>query len=161
MDVNKLVKNIFGLNADEKFFKMYFKSFKVGKLRRAVLLLKLKRLQEKKNPYIGRSVDTFQEKPFFPHGLHCIHIAAGCRIGKNVTIFQNVTIGQSKEKYPMIGDNVIIGAGANIIGDVKIGNNVRIGAGAVVTFDVPDNSTVVGQKARILKRDPDYWVEEY
>lgn len=161
MDVNKLVKNIFGLNADEKFFKMYFKSFKVGKLRRAVLLLKLKRLQEKKNSYIGRSVDTFQEKPFFPHGLHCIHIAAGCRIGKNVTIFQNVTIGQSKEKYPMIGDNVIIGAGANIIGDVKIGNNVRIGAGAVVTFDVPDNSTVVGQKARILKRDPDYWVEEY
>ncbi len=161
MDVNKLVKNIFGLNADEKFFKMYFKSFKVGKLRRAVLLLKLKRLQEKKNPYIGRSVDTFQEKPFFPHGLHCIHIAAGCRIGKNVTIFQNVTIGQSKEKYPMIGDNVIIGAGANIIGDVKIGNNIRIGAGAVVTFDVPDNSTVVGQKARILKRDPDYWVEEY
>ncbi len=161
MNVNKLVKNIFGLNADEKFFKMYFKSFKVGKLRRAVLLLKLKRLQEKKNPYIGRSVDTFQEKPFFPHGLHCIHIAAGCRIGKNVTIFQNVTIGQSKEKYPMIGDNVIIGAGANIIGDVKIGNNVRIGAGAVVTFDVPDNSTVVGQKARILKRDPDYWVEEY
>lgn len=160
MNVNKLVKNIFGLNADEKFFKMYFKSFKVGKLRRAVLLLKLKRLQEKKNPYIGRSVDTFQEKPFFPHGLHCIHIAAGCRIGKNVTIFQNVTIGQSKEKYPMIGDNVIIGAGANIIGDVKIGNNVRIGAGAVVTFDVPDNSTVVGQKARILKRDPDYWVEE-
>lgn len=161
MNVNKLVKNIFGLNADEKFFKMYFKSFKVGKLRRAVLLLKLKRLQEKKNPYIGRSVDTFQEKPFFPHGLHCIHIAAGCRIGKNVTIFQNVTIGQSKEKYPMIGGNVIIGAGANIIGDVKIGNNVRIGAGAVVTFDVPDNSTVVGQKARILKRDPDYWVEEY
>lgn len=61
----------------------------------------------------------------------------------------------------MIGGNVIIGAGANIIGDVKIGNNVRIGAGAVVTFDVPDNSTVVGQKARILKRDPDYWVEEY
>lgn len=53
MNVNKLVKNIFGLNADEKFFKMYFKSFKVGKLRRAVLLLKLKRLQEKKNPYIG------------------------------------------------------------------------------------------------------------
>lgn len=156
-----MVKNIFGLNADEKFFKMYFKSFKVGKLRRAVLLLKLKRLQEKKNSYIGRSVDTFQEKPRFPHGLHNIHIAEGCRIGKNVTIFQNVTIGQSKEKYPMIGDNVIIGAGANIIGDVKIGNNVRIGAGAVVTFDVPDNSTVVGQKARILKRDPDYWVEEY
>ena len=52
---------------------------------------------------------------------------------------------------PTIGDNVLIGAGAKIIGNITIGNNVKIGANACVTVDIPDNSTVVSSKIRIIK----------
>lgn len=52
---------------------------------------------------------------------------------------------------PIIGNNVFIGAGATIIGNIRIGNNVKIGAGAIVVSDVPDNSTVVCEKARIIE----------
>lgn len=53
---------------------------------------------------------------------------------------------------PVIGDNVTIGAGAIVLGGIKVGNNVNIGAGAIVLDDVPDNSTVVCQKARVICR---------
>lgn len=159
--MKKIIRNLLGMDSDKKFFDMYFKAIKANKVRRLWLRIKMKKLMEKKNSYIGFAPMLFQEAPFFPHGLHNIHIAGGCQFGKNITIFQNVTVGQSKEKYPIIGDNVVIGAGAIIIGDVKIGNNVRIGAGTVVTFDVPDNSTVVGQKAKIILKDENYWVNEY
>ena len=55
-------------------------------------------------------------------------------------------------KGPIIGDNVFIGAGAKIIGNVKIGNNVKIGAGSVVVEDIPDNCTVVMHKPRIIQK---------
>jgi len=72
-------------------------------------------------------------------------------IGSGVTIFQNVTIGGRKGSgAPIIGDNVLIGAGAVILGDVKIGNNAQIGANAVVIKDVPENATVVGVPARFI-----------
>ena len=57
-----------------------------------------------------------------------------------------------KNGAPIIGNNVSIGAGAIIIGGIRIGNNVKIGAGAVVVDDVPDNSVVVGEKARVIKK---------
>ena len=72
-------------------------------------------------------------------------------IGKNATIWQQVTIGSSGGGTPHIGDNCKIGAGAKILGGVKIGNNVTIGANIVVTKDVPDNSVVVGAQMRILE----------
>ncbi|TDT72449.1 serine O-acetyltransferase [Hypnocyclicus thermotrophus] len=77
------------------------------------------------------------------------------KIGNNCRIRHNVTLGIARvgeTKAPIIGDNVDIGAGAILIGDIKIGNNVLIGAGAVVLTDVPDNCTVVGVPARIIKR---------
>ncbi len=92
----------------------------------------------------------------FPHGISGIFISGGAEIGKNCTIFQQVTIGSNtlndskKCGIPIIGDNVFIGAGAKIIGNVKIGNNVRIGAGAVVVEDVCDNATVVLQNSKII-----------
>ena len=55
-----------------------------------------------------------------------------------------------------IGDNCILGAGSTLVGDITIGNNVKVGTNCVVNFDVPDNSTVVVQKARIIKRQNDY-----
>lgn len=87
-------------------------------------------------------------------GLMVIHgagtvIGGGCVIGKIFTIYQNATIGFN-EGFSRIGDNVYVGAGAIVIGAITIGNNVKIGAGAIVVTDVPDDSTVVGPKARVI-----------
>ncbi len=75
-----------------------------------------------------------------------------CRIGDNVVISQHVTLG-GRDDYgvPIVGDNVFIGAGAVVLGDVRIGNNAKIGANAVVLVDVPENATAVGIPARIIK----------
>lgn len=97
---------------------------------------------------------AFATVPSFPHGTHGVFISNGARIGRNCTIFQHVTIGSNKLKqsktygFPRIGDNVLIGTGAKIIGGVKIGNNVRIGAGCTVVHDVADNTTVVQHAPR-------------
>lgn len=76
-------------------------------------------------------------------------------IGDNCTIFHQVTIGMNETtlKSPVLGNNVYIGAGAKIIGGITIGNNVKIGAGSVVVKNVPDNCTVVGNPARIIKKN--------
>lgn len=94
----------------------------------------------------------FATPPHLPHGLNGIIISHNAVLGKNVTIFHQVTIGEGKNGAPTIGDNVLIGAGAKIIGNIKIGNNVRIGAGCVVTCDIPDDCTVVTEKPRIIIR---------
>jgi serine O-acetyltransferase len=76
-------------------------------------------------------------------------------IGENVTIYNGVTIGLKHDddlQGPILGDNVYIGTGAKILGQIKIGNNVTIGANTVVLTDIPDNSTAVGVPARILPR---------
>ena len=78
----------------------------------------------------------------------------GERIGTNCRVNQQVTIGfGNTDRLPRLGDNVHIGAGARVIGDVTIGDNVIVGANAVVTKDVPANCTVVGIPARIVRRD--------
>ena len=78
-------------------------------------------------------------------------------IGNNCTIMQGVTIGMAgrgdNKGVPIIGDGVYIGAGAKVIGKIRIGNNVAIGANAVVTKDVPDNAIVAGIPARIISMD--------
>jgi serine O-acetyltransferase len=97
--------------------------------------------------------------PCLPHGLHGIFISATSKIGKNCVIFQQVTIGanilpDSKSAgSPTIGDNCYIGAGAKIIGHIKVGNNVRIGANCVVYDDVDDNCIVVSSGQTVIKRD--------
>lgn len=91
-------------------------------------------------------------------GLLFVHtyglgISGQAKIGKNCTMHQMSTIGFGKGGFPTIGDNVFIGMGAFVLGKVKVGNNVKIGAGAIVVGDVPDNSTVVGPKAHIIRRN--------
>lgn len=85
------------------------------------------------------------------HGVGT-RINAGSHIGDNCTVLHNVTIGGGHGGAPTLGNNVYVGAGALIIGGVKIGDNVKIGAGAIVVSDVPSNSTVVCDKARIIQR---------
>lgn len=88
----------------------------------------------------------------FPH-FSGIVVNGGAKIGKNCTIFQNVTIGSvrgPKGGVPTIGDNVVLCAGSCVIGNVHIGNNVLIGAHALVVEDIPDNAVVVGNPARII-----------
>lgn len=89
----------------------------------------------------------------FPHdALGCV-FHPDVKIGKNCKILHGVTMGgrAGHKGVPIIGDNVVIGTHAQLIGNVKIGNNSIVGAGAIVTHDVPDNVVVVGNPARILK----------
>ncbi len=73
------------------------------------------------------------------------------KIGKNCSIISNVTIGMNKEwAFPIIGDNVFIGAGARVLGGIYIGDGAKIGANAVVIEDVPEGATVVGVPARVV-----------
>lgn len=71
------------------------------------------------------------------------------KIGNGTIIYQNVTLGNGMG--PKVGKNCIIGTGACLLGDIKIGDNVKIGANAVVLTDIPDDCTVVGIPARIIK----------
>jgi serine acetyltransferase len=74
-------------------------------------------------------------------------------IGDNFSCIHCCTIGKKGDRRPRLGDNVTMGAGSMIIGDVTIGNNVTIGAGSVVVKSVPDNCIVVGNPARIVKQN--------
>lgn len=85
------------------------------------------------------------------HGIVIHHETV---IGGGTFLYQNVTLGGRNGKPgPIIGDNCIIGAGACVLGNIRIGNNVKIGANAVVLEDVPDNCTVVGVPGKIIKRE--------
>lgn len=91
----------------------------------------------------------FGGEPCFPHGERGIFISGGAKIGRNCVIFQQVTIGSNTVAgsrgfgSPTVGDDCYIGAGAKIIGNVRIGNRVRVAANATVLRDVPDDSVVM------------------
>jgi serine O-acetyltransferase len=86
--------------------------------------------------------------------VHPIGVVINSKVkgGKNVIIESGVVIGDEKGKSPVLGDNVFIGAGAKVIGNVMIGNNTKIGANAVIVKDVPDGATAVGIPGRILNK---------
>lgn len=92
---------------------------------------------------------------FIDHGMGVV-IGETCEIGNNVTIYQGVTLGGTGKdvgkRHPTIGNNVMIGSGAKVLGPIVIGNNSKVGAGSVVLKDVPEDSTVVGVPARAVKR---------
>lgn len=93
---------------------------------------------------------------FIDHGYGVV-IGETSVIGDNVTIYQGVTLGgtgkEQGKRHPTIGNNVMISAGAKILGSFTIGENSKIGAGSVVLTEVPPNSTVVGVPGRVVKRD--------
>lgn len=88
---------------------------------------------------------------YIPHTVGTVVMAR--RIGRNVTLVSNVTVGmRHKPEFPIIGDDVFIGAGARVLGAITIGDGAIIGANAVVLTDVPPGATAVGVPARILLR---------
>lgn len=93
---------------------------------------------------------------FIDHGNGVI-IGETTKIGNNVTLYQGVTLGgtgkEQGKRHPTIGDNVMISAGAKVLGSFTIGDNSKIGAGSVVLKEVPPNSTVVGVPGRVVRRD--------
>lgn len=88
---------------------------------------------------------------FIEHGFSTIILAQS--LGENCWINQQVTIGFNKGGMPIIGDNVKITAGAKVLGNINVGNNVIVGANCVVLKNIPDNCTVVGVPAKIIKRN--------
>ena len=107
--------------------------------------------------------------PFVPRLIsHIARFLTGIEIGMGVVIgetaivgdysliYQGVTLGgtgkESGKRHPTLGENVVVGGGAKVLGNIQIGNNVRIGAGSVVLRDVPSNCTVVGVPGRVVYR---------
>ncbi|MGO9516334.1 MAG: serine O-acetyltransferase [Candidatus Korobacteraceae bacterium] len=92
---------------------------------------------------------------FIDHGMGVV-IGETAIVGDDVTLYQGVTLGgtgkESGKRHPTIGNNVVIGAGAKVLGNIVVGENCRIGSGSVVLRDVPDNSTVVGVPGHIIFR---------
>jgi serine O-acetyltransferase len=97
---------------------------------------------------IGRGV-------FIDHGMGVV-IGETAIVGDYALIYQGVTLGgtgkESGKRHPTLGENVVVGAGAKVLGNIQVGNNVRIGAGSVVLRDVPSDCTVVGVPGRIVYR---------
>ncbi len=92
---------------------------------------------------------------FIDHGMGVV-IGETTIIGDNCLLYQGVTLGgtgkDKGKRHPTLGDNVMVGAGAKVLGPINIGNNVKVAANAVVLKDIPDNSTAVGVPARIARR---------
>jgi len=93
---------------------------------------------------------------FIDHGMGVV-IGETAIVGDEVTLYQGCTLGGTgKEKgkrHPTIGNGVVIGSGAKVLGDIRVGDNSRVGAGSVVLRDVPENSTIVGVPGHIIFRD--------
>ena len=91
---------------------------------------------------------------FIDHGMGIV-IGETAEIGDNCTLYQNVTLGgtgkDKGKRHPTIGNNVLIGSGAKVLGPFSVGDNSKIAANAVVLSEVPDNSTAVGVPARIVR----------
>lgn len=98
---------------------------------------------------------TIGKRFFIDHGA-CVVIGETAEIGNDVTLYHGVTLGGTSwsqhKRHPTLGDNVLVGAGAKILGAVTLGNNVRVGANSVVVKDVPPCCTVIGIPGRIIQQ---------
>lgn len=93
---------------------------------------------------------------FIDHGMGVV-IGETTTIGNNVALFQGVTLGgtgkETGKRHPTLGDNIVVGAGAKILGNIEIGSNSYVGANAVVIKNTPENSTVVGVPGRVTRQE--------
>ena len=158
--LERMVNNYVSHYNHDKYWKMkeYLCGDSKNKFLRAFYVYRMRKSEAFNGASLGTRIwggSSFLSRPHFPHGIKGIFITDKARIGKNCTIFQQVTIGvrdPSSLEGPWIGDDVLIGAGALIIGNIRIGSRVRIGAGAIVTKDIPDDATVVMDSPRVILR---------
>jgi serine O-acetyltransferase len=105
---------------------------------------------------------TIGEGFFIDHGMGVV-IGETAEIGDNVTLYHGVTLGGTTwnkgKRHPTIEDNVVIGAGAAVLGNIRVGRNSKIGSGSVVNRDVPRNSTVVGIPGRVVYREGNVYAD--
>ncbi|MBC7265815.1 MAG: serine O-acetyltransferase [Coriobacteriia bacterium] len=129
------------------------------RLHRAGLVWLARRISQVVRHYTGIEIHpgaTIGEGFFIDHGMGVV-IGETTIIGNNVTMYQGVTLGgtgkEHGKRHPTIQDNVVIGVGATVLGNITVGSHSKIGAGAVVIQDVPSNCTVVGVPGRIVVRE--------
>jgi serine O-acetyltransferase len=107
---------------------------------------------------------TIGRRFFIDHGTGVV-IGETSEIGDDVLLYQGVTLGgtghEKGKRHPTIGNSVVLGTGAKILGNIRIGDNVKVGAGSVVVHPVPDNSTVVGIPGRVVRIRPEGGVLEH
>ena len=151
MNIRRIIIDYSRGNNMQHFLRRYRIQKKKGRdgIVHDILTFLLSRSAHRHGGYIGPDT-VIKNNLSLPHGLHGVFISRYAQIGENCCIYQNVTIGEIDRKAPVIGNNCLIGAGAVIIGDIRIGDNVKIGAGAVVNTNVPDNYTVVSQPMRMI-----------
>ena len=154
-EINTILKNDPSIHSIIEVFlypsfkvKLYYKISHFLYKRKRFLIARL--ISEKAKRKTGIEIHpgaTIGKNLFIDHGMGVV-IGETCVIGDNVTLFHGVTLGGTgKEKgkrHPTIGNNVFIGSGAKILGNITIGNNVKIGANSVILESIPDNVTVVG-----------------
>lgn len=163
---NKIIKYLLSKiqHYDEEIYwtvreKVIDEKNQINIIQKLFYLYKIKKMDAYNNASMGTDLNKgaiFKSRPILPHGLNGIIISHHAKIGRNCTIFQQVTIGddtKNRKNAPTIGDNCMIGAGAKIIGKIYIGNNVKIGTGCIVWFDIPDNATVVTDKPRVIVKN--------
>lgn len=133
----------------ETYWRVFFKRQRCTRgWKKDIYTVFLNRLARRHGGYIGKDA-WFAGRPRLPHGLHGVYISRYARLGKECWIYQNVTIGEVRGKAPVIEDDVLIGAGAVLVGDIHIGKGARIGAGAVVRQDIPAEATVISAPCTI------------
>jgi serine O-acetyltransferase len=97
---------------------------------------------------------TIGRRFFIDHGMGVV-IGETAEIGDDVLLYQGATLGgtgnEKGKRHPTLGNHVVVGSGAKVLGNIRIGDNVKIGAGSVVVHPVPDNSTVVGIPGRVVR----------
>ncbi len=107
---------------------------------------------------------TIGRRFFIDHGMGVV-IGETAEIGDDVLLYQGVTLGgtgnETGKRHPTLGNNVVVGTGAKVLGNIRIGNHVRIGAGSVVVHPVPDYSTVVGIPGRVVRTRDEAGVLEH
>ncbi len=161
-EINTILKNDPSIHSIIEVFlypsfkvKLYYKISHFLYKRKRFLIARI--ISEKAKRKTGIEIHpgaTIGKNLFIDHGMGVV-IGETCVIGDNVTLFHGVTLGGTgKEKgkrHPTIGNNVFIGSGAKILGNITIGNNVKIGANSVILESIPDNVTVVGIPGKIIK----------
>jgi serine O-acetyltransferase len=97
---------------------------------------------------------TIGERLFIDHGLGVV-IGETAEVGDDVLLYQGVTLGgtgnQRGKRHPTVGNRVVVGTGASILGDIRLGDNAKVGAGSVVVHSVPEGATVVGIPGRVVR----------